>query len=138
MKVKMMNLVNAVDQEEFDVGLLSEQYEVTAKSGKGITLPNCFSTDIRVSMIRDAVHASRANRRQPYGHNRHVGRRNPQPGMKHSVEWHGKGTGVARIPDVDEKRDAGERTGREGEYAEDETDPQPGAASKQYEDAPNT
>ena len=48
------------------------------------------------------------------------------------------GTGVARIPDVDEKRDAGERTGREGEYAEDETDPQPGAASKQYEDAPNT
>ena len=111
MKVKMMNLVNAVDQEEFDVGLLSEQYEVTAKFGKAITLPDCFSSDIRVSMIRDTVHASRANRRQPYGHNRHVGRRNPQPGMKHSVEWHGKGTGVARI-----MRKTGQSTGAENPH----------------------
>ena len=65
MKIKMLNLVNAVDQEEFEAGLLSEHYEVTASSGKSITLPDCFSADVRVSMIRDAVHASRANRRQP-------------------------------------------------------------------------
>ena len=111
MKIKMLNLVNAVDQEEFEAGLLSENYEVTSSSGKSITLPDCFSADVRISMIRDAVHASRANRRQPYGHNRHVGRRNPQPGMKHSVEWWGKGRGVARI-----MRKTGQSTGAENPH----------------------
>lgn len=111
MKVKMMNLVNEVDQEEFEAGLLSEQYQVTAKSGKSINLPDCFSGEVRLQMIRDSVHASRANRRQPYGHNRHVGRRNPQPGMKHSVEWWGKGRGVARI-----MRKTGQSTGAENPH----------------------
>ena len=46
MKIKMLNLVNAVDQEEFEAGLLSEHYEVTASSGKSITLPDCFSSDV--------------------------------------------------------------------------------------------
>ena len=36
MKVKMLNLVNSVDQEEFEAGLLSEQYSVAAKAGKAI------------------------------------------------------------------------------------------------------
>jgi large subunit ribosomal protein L4e len=111
MKVKMMNLVNSVDQEEFEAGLLSEQYSVAAKAGKAIDLPDCFYSDIRIQVVRDAVQAARANRRQAYGHNRHVGRRNPQPGMKHSVEWHGKGTGVARI-----MRKTGQLTGAENPH----------------------
>ncbi len=111
MKVKMMNLVNKVDQEEFEAGLLSEQYQVEAKSGKAIELPSAFESQIRVSMVRDAVHASRANRRQAYGHSNHVGKRSPQPGMKHSVEWWGKGRGVSRI-----MRKTGQRTGAQNPH----------------------
>ena len=111
MKVKMMNLVNTVDQEEFEAGLLSEHYSVAVKAGKAIELPDCFSADIRVQVVRDAVQSARANRRQPYGHNRHEGRRNPQPGMKHSVEWWGKGRGVSRI-----MRKTGQSTGAENPH----------------------
>ena len=55
--------------------------------------------------MRNAVHSSRANRRQPYGHRNHGGKRAPQAGMKHSVEWWGKGRGVSRI-----MRKTGQRT----------------------------
>mgnify|MGYP001211156001 FL=1 len=92
-----INLVNSVEQEEFEAGLLSESYSVSSKKGKKFNLPNAFSSEVREDLIRQAVHASRANRRQPYGHRRHKGRRRPQPGMKHSVEWWGKGRGVSRI-----------------------------------------
>ena len=97
MKVKTYNLVNSVEQEELDAGLLAESFSVEAKQGKAITLPDSFSTEIRTDLIRSAVHSSRANRRQPYGHREHDGKKSPQPGMKHSVEWWGKGRGVARI-----------------------------------------
>ena len=106
MKAKPLNLTNEVEQEEFDAGLLSESYVVSAKAGKAIELPTCFEATVREDVIRDAVHASRANRRQPYGHNPHLGKRRPIPGMKHSVEWWGKGRGVARI-----MRKTGLRTG---------------------------
>ena len=108
MKAKPLNLTNAVEQEEFDAGLLSESYAVSAKAGKAIELPTCFEATVREDVIRDAVHASRANRRQPYGHNPHLGKRRPIPGMKHSVEWWGKGRGVARI-----MRKTGLQTGAE-------------------------
>ena len=97
MKTKAYNLVNSVEQEELDAGLLAEYYFVEANDGKSITLPAAFSSDVREDVIRSAVLASRANRRQPYGHREHDGKRAPQPGMKHSVEWWGKGRGVSRI-----------------------------------------
>ena len=97
MKTKTYNLVNSVEQEELDAGLLAEYYIVAANDGKSITLPALFSSDVREDLIRSTVLASRANRRQPYGHREHDGKRAPQPGMKHSVEWWGKGRGVSRI-----------------------------------------
>ena len=97
MKTKSYNLVNNVEQEEMDAGLLAEMYEVEVKDGKSVTLPSVFSSEIREDLIRRAVLASRANRRQAYGHREHDGKRAPQPGMKHSVEWWGKGRGVSRI-----------------------------------------
>ena len=97
MKTKTYNLVNSVVQEELDAGLLAESYVVEAKDGKAVTLPEAFSSEVRPDIIRSAVHASRANRRQSYGHREHDGKRAPQPGMKHSVEWWGKGRGVSRI-----------------------------------------
>ena len=105
MKIKAYNLINSVIQEELDAGLLAESYEVSVKDGKNITLPDVFNTEIRHDLVKSAVHASRANRRQPYGHREHDGKRSPQPGMKHSVEWWGKGRGVSRI-----MRKTGQRT----------------------------
>ena len=79
MKTKSYNLVNIVEQEEMDAGLLAEIYEVEAKDGKSVTLPDVFESEVREDLIRRAVLASRANRRQPYGHREHDGKRKPQP-----------------------------------------------------------
>ncbi len=111
MKVKVYDLVNSVDQEELDAGLLAESFLVEAKQGKAVSLPDAFSSDIRIDLIRSAVHSSRANRRQPYGHREHNGKKAPQPGMKHSVEWWGKGRGVSRI-----MRKTGQRTGAQNPH----------------------
>ncbi|MBT3356916.1 MAG: 50S ribosomal protein L4 [Euryarchaeota archaeon] len=111
MKVKMYNLVSNVEQEEFDAGLLAETYLVETKDGKNVTLPSMFESDIREDLVRSAVHSSRANRRQAYGHREHDGKRKPQAGMKHSVEWWGKGRGVSRI-----MRKTGQRTGAQNPH----------------------
>lgn len=111
MKTKSYNLVNIVEQEEMDAGLLAEIYEVEAKDGKSVTLPDVFESEVREDLIRRAVLASRANRRQPYGHREHDGKRKPQPGMKHSVEWWGKGRGVSRI-----MRRTGQRRGAQSPH----------------------
>ena len=111
MKANTISLVNSVIQEEMDAGLLAETYSVEAKKGKSITLPPMFLSEIREDVIRAAVLSSRANRRQPYGHREHDGKKSPQPGMKHSVEWWGKGRGVSRI-----MRKTGQRTGAQNPH----------------------
>ncbi len=111
MKTKAYNLVNLVAQEEMDAGLLAETYAVEAKDGGAVELPSPFTSQIREDLVRSAVHASRANRRQSYGHREHDGKRAPQPGMKHSVEWWGKGRGVSRI-----MRKAGQKTGAQNPH----------------------
>jgi len=111
MKTKAYNLVNSVVQEEMDAGLLAETFAVEAKDGKAVQLPSPFTSNIREDLVRSAVHASRANRRQPYGHREHDGKRAPQPGMKHSVEWWGKGRGVSRI-----MRKSGQKTGAQNPH----------------------
>ena len=105
MKATSYSLNNEISQIEVDAGLLSETYEVSVEDGSKVELPESFSSDIREDMVKDAVHSSRANRRQPYGHRTHDGKRAPQAGMKHSVEWWGKGRGVSRI-----MRKTGQRT----------------------------
>jgi large subunit ribosomal protein L4e len=66
---------------------------LTLKGGEGpaLTLPLAFSTPVRPDLIRRAVVAAQANRRQPHG-------TTPTAGARHSVEWSGKGRGVARTP----------------------------------------
>ena len=105
MKATSYSLNNEISQIEVDAGLLSQTYEVSVEDGSKVELPESFSSDIREDMVKDAVHSSRANRRQPYGHRTHDGKRAPQAGMKHSVEWWGKGRGVSRI-----MRKTGQRT----------------------------
>ena len=105
MKATSYSLNNEISQIEVDAGLLSETYEVSTENGSKVELPESFSSDIREDMVKGAVHSSRANRRQAYGHRTHDGKKAPQAGMKHSVEWWGKGRGVSRI-----MRKTGQRT----------------------------
>ena len=88
LKVAVKDIVNEIDGSIFSV---------TVSDGAKITLPESFSSEIRSDLVKLAVASARANRRQAYGSNPHVGARKPMAGMKHSTEWWGKGRGVSRI-----------------------------------------
>jgi large subunit ribosomal protein L4e len=68
-------------------------YSIEGDVVKSVDLPPVFRSEIRPDLIRRAVTAFQANRRQPYG---------PAPlaGMRHSVRWSGKGHGVSRVPRI--------------------------------------
>jgi large subunit ribosomal protein L4e len=64
---------------------------VEGKQQSTVRLPLAFSSPVRPDLIQRAVVAAQSHRRQPYG-------TSPTGGMRHSVEWSGKGKGVARTP----------------------------------------
>lgn len=66
-------------------------YSVEGEPVRVVELPAVFRSEVRRDLIRRAVTAFHANRRQPYGPN-------SRSGMKHSVRWSGKGHGVSRVP----------------------------------------
>lgn len=74
-------------------------YDVDGKSKKTIDMPPVFDEPVRPDLILRDVTASRANRRQPYGPMHRAG-------MRHSVEWWGKGRGVSRVPRLKDSRTA--------------------------------
>ena len=111
MKVSVHNIINKVEQDELDAGRLQEVYEIDVEMGKKVSLPESFSTSIRTDLVKLAVASARANRRQAYGSNAHLGKRKPMAGMKHSVEWWGKGRGVSRI-----MRRTGQRRGAQNPH----------------------
>jgi large subunit ribosomal protein L4e len=76
-------------------------YSLEGKSKKKIALPKVFFEEVRIDLIRRAVTASQANRRQPYGPN-------PDSGMRHAVSTWGKGRGVARVQRLSQGRTAAE------------------------------
>ena len=97
MKVAIHNINNNIEQDELDAGRLQEFYDIEVELGKKIDLPQSFSTEVRPDLVKLAVASARANRRQACGSNPHAGKKKPMSGMKHSVEWWGKGRGVSRI-----------------------------------------
>ena len=97
MKVELRNIINKIEQDELDAGRLQEVYEIDVELGKKVSLPESFNTEIRTDLVKLAIASARANRRQAYGSNAHLGKRKPMSGMKHSVEWWGKGRGVSRV-----------------------------------------
>lgn len=111
MKVAVHNIVNNIEQDELDAGRLQEVYEIDVEMGKKVSLPDSFESEIRSDLVKLAVASARANRRQAYGSNAHVGKRKPMSGMKHSVEWWGKGRGVSRI-----MRRTGQRRGAQNPH----------------------
>jgi large subunit ribosomal protein L4e len=61
------------------------------KPRASVNLPLAFSVPFRPDLIRRAVVAAQSHRRQPHA-------TSPTAGARHSVEWSGKGKGVARTP----------------------------------------
>ncbi len=59
--------------------------------GDLVSLPLAFSAPLRPDLIRRAVVSAQAARRQPHG-------TSLTAGLRHSVEWSGKGKGVSRTP----------------------------------------
>ena len=97
MKVAVKDITNTISADELDAGRLQDTFDISVSDGSKIALPDSFATPLREDLVKLAVASSRANRRQPYGSRPHVGKRKPMAGMKHSVEWWGKGRGVSRI-----------------------------------------
>jgi len=111
MKVAVKNISNNITQDEMDAGRLQSVFDITVEDGSKVSLPDSFSQSVREDLVRDAIASSRANRRQAYGSRRHVGKRRPMSGMKHPVEWWGKGRGVSRI-----MRRTGQRRGAQNPH----------------------
>ncbi|MBT6971839.1 MAG: 50S ribosomal protein L4 [Euryarchaeota archaeon] len=111
MKASVFHITNDITQDQVEAGRLQEVYDISVESGKNITLPSAFETDVRTDVVRKAVRVSRANRRQAYGSKQQKGKKRPMPGMRHSVEWWGKGRGVSRI-----LRKTGAKTGAENPH----------------------
>ncbi len=111
MKVNVLDITNTISQTELDAGRLPDVFEISISNGKKVELPAAFETELRNDLIKLAVASSRANRRQAYGSRPHVGKRAPMAGMKHSVEWWGKGRGVSRI-----MRRTGQRRGAQNPH----------------------
>jgi large subunit ribosomal protein L4e len=65
-------------------------YSLSGKNLRKVKLPIAFDEVYRLDLIRRAVNAARANRRQPYGPS-------PRSGMGHPSSTWGKGRGVARV-----------------------------------------
>jgi large subunit ribosomal protein L4e len=68
-------------------------YDTSGASVGTVDLPPVFASDVRIDLIRNAVVAFQANRRQPYA-------AKFRAGMRHSVRWPGKGRGAARTPRI--------------------------------------
>jgi large subunit ribosomal protein L4e len=65
-------------------------YDLEGKAASETALPAPFAVEYRPDLVRRAVTAIEANRRQPYAPK-------PSAGMRHSVSTWGKGRGVSRV-----------------------------------------
>ncbi|MFA6710947.1 MAG: 50S ribosomal protein L4 [Candidatus Methanomethylophilaceae archaeon] len=76
-------------------------YSASGEVAGKVDVPTAFSTPYRPDVIKRAVLAAAANKRQAYGPNK-------KSGMRHSVSTWGKGRGVARVQRVHDGRKATE------------------------------
>ena len=74
-------------------------YSIEGEVKHQVDLPPVFKSGYRPDLIRRAVKASRANRRQPYGPNK-------MAGIQHAAAQFGKGRGTARVQRMTQGRTA--------------------------------
>lgn len=65
-------------------------YDIDGNKKSELDLPIIFDEEIRPDIIKRAVEAEQANRRQPYGPGKRAG-------MRHATESVGKGQGISRV-----------------------------------------
>jgi large subunit ribosomal protein L4e len=70
---------------------MTRVYELDGGEAGGVDLPDVFDTQYRPDLIRRAVHAAQANRKQDYG-------ADPYAGMRTPAESFGSGRGMAHVP----------------------------------------
>ena len=75
MKAAVYHITNEITQDQVEAGRLQEVYDISIESGKKVSLPSAFDSDVRSDVIRKAVRVSRANRRQAYGSKQQKGKR---------------------------------------------------------------
>ncbi len=68
----------------------AEIYDKDGEAKGEIELPSVFTEEVRPDLIKKAVEASEANKKQPYG-------ASPDAGMRHATEMEGVGQGMARV-----------------------------------------
>jgi len=71
-------------------------YDTEGAAGGDLDLPEVFETPYRPDLIRKAVHAAQANRKQEYGTDEYAGLRTP-------AESPGSGRGMAHVPRQDNR-----------------------------------
>ncbi len=76
-------------------------YSLKGEARESIALPEAFATEYRPDIIKRAVVAQQANKRQPYGPSK-------KAGMRHSVSTWGKGRGVSRVQRLSQGRKGAE------------------------------
>ncbi|MCL2148040.1 MAG: 50S ribosomal protein L4 [Methanomassiliicoccaceae archaeon] len=76
-------------------------YSVKGEVSGTVDVPEVFSSEYRPDIIKKAILAAAANKRQPYGPAE-------RSGMRHSVSTWGKGRGVSRVQRVKDGRRATE------------------------------
>jgi len=76
-------------------------YSVKGEVSGTIDVPEVFSSEYRPDIIKKAILAAAANKRQPYGPYK-------KAGLRHSVSTWGKGRGVARVQRIKAGRKATE------------------------------
>ena len=74
-------------------------YNLEGNAAGSVELPSAFDTPYRPDIIRKAVNAAQANRRQPYG-------ASPMAGRWQTAESWGPGRGVSRVPRLTQGRRA--------------------------------
>ncbi|MEW5761052.1 MAG: 50S ribosomal protein L4 [Candidatus Thermoplasmatota archaeon] len=82
-------------------------YSIDGKKIGEIALPKVFDGEIRIDLIKRDYETIRANRRQNYG-------AKELAGMRHSVEWWGKGRGVSRVQRITGMRRGAQSPGTVG------------------------
>lgn len=82
-------------------------YSLRGKASAVLDLPQVFLGDVRNDLIRKAVLAARANRRQSYGPGK-------EAGMRHAVSTWGKGRGAARVQRLTDGRRGAQSPGTVG------------------------
>lgn len=74
-------------------------YDKSGAKAGDVQLPDVFATEYRPDVIRKAVNAFQANRRQPYGSN-------PMAGKNHAENSVRSGSGISRVPRMTQGRRA--------------------------------